>query len=189
MPLYSFLLKFNSLPSNPNRLASRPMSLCTFTLKILHTSCSRLFAGLLFLSAVIVVNTSAAQEGPQLDLQRIKIQAGFFQIDAQVALSPEQRQTGLMFRREMPQHEGMLFVFDQAAQQCFWMKNTLLPLSAAFIGDDGSIVNIVDMKPQTLDGHCSTKPVRFVLEMHQGWFSKKNIQAGFKLGSPLFKSP
>ena len=130
-----------------------------------------------------------AQNNPQLDLQRVKIQAGFFQIDAQVAYSPEQRSVGLMFRKEMPQHEGMIFVFEQAAQQCFWMKNTLLPLSAAFIADDGSIVNIVDMKPQTLDSHCSAKPVRFVLEMHQGWFSKKSIQSGFKLGSVLFKSP
>ena len=130
-----------------------------------------------------------AQNSPQLDLQRVKIQAGFFQIDAQVASSLEQRSVGLMFRKEMPQHEGMIFVFEQAAQQCFWMKNTLLPLSAAFIADDGSIVNIVDMKPQSLDSHCSAKPVRFVLEMHQGWFSKKSIQAGFKLGSVLFKSP
>ncbi len=130
-----------------------------------------------------------AQESPQLDLQRVKIQAGFFQIDAQVALSPEQRSVGLMFRKDMPQHEGMIFVFEQAAKQCFWMKNTLLPLSAAFVADDGSIVNIVNMKPQTLDSHCSAKPVRFVLEMHQGWFSKKNIQAGFKLGGVLFKSP
>ncbi|MEI6769731.1 MAG: DUF192 domain-containing protein, partial [Betaproteobacteria bacterium] len=89
-----------------------------------------------------------AQNSPQLDLQRVKIQAGFFQIDAQVASSLEQRSVGLMFRKEMPQHEGMIFVFEQAAQQCFWMKNTLLPLSAAFIADDGSIVNIVDMKPQ-----------------------------------------
>ncbi len=165
------------------------MSLPIFFSELVKSCRSHLPSCATFLSALLVINLSAAQEGPQLDLQRIKIQAGFFQIDAQVALSPEQRQTGLMFRKEMPQHEGMLFVFEQAAQQCFWMKNTLLPLSAAFIADDGSIVNIVDMKPQTLDGHCSTKPVRFVLEMHQGWFSKKNIHAGFKLGSPLFKSP
>ena len=153
----------------------------------LQTLSTWLLTWALCLSPLFLTQASFAQEGPQLDLQRIKIQAGFFQIDAQVALSPEQRQTGLMHRKEMPQHEGMLFVFEQAAQQCFWMKNTLLPLSAAFIADDGSIVNIVDMKPQTLDGHCSAKPVRFVLEMHQGWFAKKNIQAGFKLGSVLFK--
>jgi len=158
-------------------------------LKRLPTIGTQMLCFVVFLSALTGFNGSRAQEAPQLDLQRIKIQAGFFMIDAQVALTPEQRQTGLMFRKEMPQHEGMLFVFEQASQQCFWMKNTLLPLSAAFIADDGSIVNIVDMKPQTLDGHCSAKPVRFVLEMHQGWFNKRNIQAGYKLASTLFKSP
>ncbi|MBC7647599.1 MAG: DUF192 domain-containing protein, partial [Vitreoscilla sp.] len=104
----------------------------------------------------------------------------------QVAATSEQRQTGLMFRKDMPQHEGMIFVFEQATQQCFWMKNTLLPLSAAFIADDGTIVNIEDMKPQTLDGHCSAKPVRYVLEMNKGWFVKKGIKAGSKLEGPLF---
>ena len=110
------------------------------------------------------------------------------QIDTQVALSPEQRQIGLMWRKEMPQHEGMLFVFEQPTQQCFWMKNTLLPLTAAFVADDGTIVNLVDMKPQTTDPHCSTKPVRYVLEMNKGWFAKKGIKAGFKLGGKPFKA-
>ena len=127
-----------------------------------------------------------AQEGPQLNLQRIKLSSGLHQIDAQLAMTPEQRQIGLMNRKEMPQHEGMIFVFEQATQQCFWMKNTLLPLTAAFIADDGTIVNLADMKPQTLDAHCSEKPVRYVLEMNKGWFDKKGIKAGSKLqGAPF----
>jgi len=105
-----------------------------------------------------------------------------------VAFTPEQRQIGLMFRKEMPAHEGMLFVFEQPSTQCFWMKNTILPLSAAFVADDGSIVNIVDMKPQTTDSHCSLKPVRFVLEVNQGWFAKRKIQAGFKLTGKPFEA-
>jgi uncharacterized protein len=128
-----------------------------------------------------------AQQGPQLDLERIKISAGMHIITAQVALTPEQRQIGLMLRKEMPQQEGMVFVFEQPSQQCFWMKNTLLPLSAAFVADDGRIVNLVDMKPQTLDAHCSAEPVRYVLEMNQGWFAKKGIKAGSKLGGDLFQ--
>lgn len=80
----------------------------------------------------------------------------------------------------------MLFVFEQASVQCFWMKNTLLPLTAAFVAEDGTIVNLADMKPQTLDSHCSTKPVRFVLEMNQGWFAKRGIQAGARLGGAPF---
>jgi uncharacterized protein len=128
-----------------------------------------------------------AQGVAQTDLPRVKLQAGMYQIDTQVAQTDAQRQTGLMFRREMPQHEGMLFVFEQPATQCFWMKNTLLPLTAAFVADDGTIVNLADMKPQTLDAHCSTQPVRFVLEMNQGWFAKKGIKAGSRLSGVAFK--
>ncbi len=130
-----------------------------------------------------------ANEQPQTNLPRIGLQAGIHQIDAQLAATPDQRQTGLMHRANMPQHEGMLFVFEQAAQQCFWMKNTLLPLTAAFVADDGTIVNLVDMKPQTVDSHCSRKPVRFVLEMNQGWFAKRAIGAGYKLAGRPFEAP
>ncbi len=121
-----------------------------------------------------------------MGLQRVELTAGMYRIDAQVALSPQERQTGLMFRKEMPAQEGMLFVFEQPAMQCFWMKNTLLPLTAAFVADDGTIVNLADMKPQTEDSHCSAKPVRYVLEMNQGWFAKRGIKAGAKLGGAPF---
>jgi len=127
-------------------------------------------------------------QSPQLDLQRTRISAGMYQIDAQLALTPQQQQTGLMHRKEMPQTEGMLFVFEQAATQCFWMKNTLLPLTAAFVADDGRIVNLVDMQPLSLESHCSEEPVRFVLEMNQGWFAKKNIKKGAKLAGEAFQS-
>lgn len=135
---------------------------------------------------VLGTTLAAAQEKPQLDLPRVTLGAGMYRIDAQLATEPEQRQIGLMFRAEMPQHEGMLFVFDEPAVQCFWMKNTLLPLTAAFVADDGSIVNLADMQPRTTDSHCSAKPVRFVLEMHQGWFARRAIKAGFRLtGKPF----
>lgn len=141
---------------------------------------------LLLLCLWTLAALAQAQEQPQLNLPRVKLGAGMHQIDAQLALTPEQRQIGLMFRAEMPQHEGMLFMFEEPAQQCFWMKNTLLPLTAAFVADDGTIVNLVDMQPQTTDSHCSAKPVRFVLEMNQGWFAKRAIKAGFKLtGKPF----
>jgi uncharacterized membrane protein (UPF0127 family) len=128
----------------------------------------------------------AAQPGPQLELPRTPLSAGMHLIQAQVAATPDQRSIGLMFRREMSPNEGMLFVFEQPSPQCFWMKNTLLPLTAAFVADDGTIVNLADMKPQTTDSHCSAKPVRFVLEMHQGWFDKRGIKAGSRLtGQPF----
>lgn len=138
-------------------------------------------------SAVFAPGIGHAQDGsPQMDLQRVKLQAGMHLIDTQVALTPAQRQIGLMFRKEMPQQEGMIFVFEEPNQQCFWMKNTILPLTAAFVADDGTIVNLADMKPQTTDSHCSDKPVRFVLEMNQGWFAKKGIKAGMRLSGPPF---
>ncbi len=103
-----------------------------------------------------------------------------------MAATDATRATGLMFRKDMPQAEGMLFVFEQPSAQCFWMKNTYLPLTIAFVADDGTIVNLADMKPLTTDSHCSAKPVRYVLEMNQGWFGKKGIKAGFKLSGRPF---
>jgi uncharacterized membrane protein (UPF0127 family) len=137
-------------------------------------------------SAALCCQLAMAQDGPQLSLPRTKITAGMYLIDTQVAATPEQRATGLMFRPQMPSGEGMLFVFEAPSEQCFWMKNTLLPLTAAFVADDGTIVNLADMKPQTTNSHCSEKPVRYVLEMNQGWFAQKGIKAGFKLrGQPF----
>lgn len=141
-----------------------------------------------FSSVILVASvTGHAQDAPQMNLERVQLSAGMHRMDVQVAATPDQRQTGLMFRKDMPQHDGMVFVFEQVTQQCFWMKNTLLPLSAAFIDDDGTIVNIKDMAPQTLDSHCSAKPVRYVLEMNRGWFAKKGIKAGTRLQGPLFQ--
>ena len=134
----------------------------------------------------LLAATAVAQSTPQLDLPRERLSFGVHQIDVQIAAAPQQRQTGLMLRKQMPQGEGMLFVFDEPGVQCFWMKNTLLPLTAAFISDDGSIVNLADMQPQTTDSHCSNEPVRYVLEMNQGWFARKHIPAGSKLSGKRF---
>ncbi len=136
---------------------------------------------LLACTLALCAGLSQAQDEPQMNLKRTALSVGMHRIDAQLALTPEQRQIGLMWRKAMPTHEGMLFVFEQPSQQCFWMKNTLIPLTAAFVADDGTIVNLVDMQPQTLNPHCSEKPVRYVLEMNLGWFAKKNIKAGSKI--------
>jgi uncharacterized membrane protein (UPF0127 family) len=126
-----------------------------------------------------------AQTQPQ-KLPATRLTAGFHIVQAEVAQTPEQRSIGLMHRPTMPVNDGMLFVFERPGEQCFWMKNTLLPLSIAFLADDGSIVNIADMKPQSLDSHCSAKPVRFALEMNQGWFEKRGLKAGAKItGAPF----
>jgi uncharacterized membrane protein (UPF0127 family) len=145
--------------------------------------------GLGLLSTLAFMHSFAQnlENQPQKGLPRVTLQAGMHRIDAQVASTSEQQQTGLMYRKDMPRQEGMLFVFEKAVQQCFWMRNTLLPLTAAFVADDGAIVNLADMKPQSDDAHCSKKPVRFVLEMNQGWFASKGLKAGDKLAGPPFK--
>ena len=133
----------------------------------------------------VVSAVAWAQDGPQR-LPQIRLNAGIHNINAELASTPEQREIGLMFRPVMAANDGMLFVFERAGQQCFWMKNTLIPLSVAFVADDGSVVNIEAMKPQTLDGHCSIQPVRYVLEMNDGWFAKRGIKPGSKLhGAPF----
>ena len=130
---------------------------------------------------------ASAQTGPQ-HLRAITLGAGIHLIQSEVAMSPAEREVGLMNRRDLATNQGMIFVLERPGVQCFWMKNTILPLTAAFVADDGTIVNLADMKPQTTDSHCSTKPVRFVLEMNQGWFAKKGIKAGFKLGGKPFEA-
>lgn len=142
-------------------------------------------AALLLLSASFI-SAAHAQQPPQMDLPRTELSIGLYKIDVQVAQTEQQKQVGLMFRKNMPQAEGMIFIFDQPGVQCFWMHNTILPLTAAFVADDGRIVNLADMQPQTDDTHCSTEPVRYVLEMNQGWFAKKNIKKGAKIGGDLF---
>jgi len=99
-------------------------------------------------------------------------------IKAEVASTVSSQQLGLMYRKSMPEQNGMLFVFEQKAGHCFWMKNTLLPLSIAFIDDEGKIVNIEEMKPQSEENHCPLKPIRYALEMNSNWFEKRQLGAG-----------
>jgi uncharacterized membrane protein (UPF0127 family) len=131
---------------------------------------------------------AAAQERAQ-SLAAIQLTAGFHLIRAEVARRPDERAIGLMHRPSMPANDGMLFVFDAPDRQCFWMKNTLLPLAIAFLADDGRIVNIEEMKPQSLDSHCSAKPVRYALEMNAGWFAKKGIKPGSRITGGPFGKP
>ncbi len=127
-----------------------------------------------------------AQQGPQPRLPTVDLRAGMHTIKAELAVTPEQQMMGMMFRKEMNGNEGMLFVNDAKSARCFWMKNTLVPLTIAFIGDDGTIVNLADMQPLDERSHCAKAPVRFALEMPQGWFDKRGLKAGFKLSGPPF---
>jgi uncharacterized protein len=148
------------------------------------------FAPHLVCSAMVFFSTTATAqaESTAQQLPLVTLNAGMHLIQAQVAQTPDQRSAGLMFRKNMGANEGMLFVFEEAGQQCFWMKNTFLPLDAAFLADDGNIVNIAHMKPHSQDNHCSSQPVRLVLEMNDGWFAKKGLKVGSKLQGTAFKN-
>jgi uncharacterized membrane protein (UPF0127 family) len=121
--------------------------------------------------------TFAFAQQPQ-KLPVTSLTAGIHVIKAEVAATEANRQQGLMFREKMGQNEGMVFLFEQPAPICMWMKNTLIPLSVAFIDADGKIINIEDMQPHSTESHCAKKPARYALEMNQGWFKQKNIKPG-----------
>ena len=132
---------------------------------------------------------AAAQTVPQPRLETVQLSAGMHLIRAEVAVTPVQQATGMMFRTAMGANEGMLFVNADSGVRCFWMRNTLIPLTIAFIADDGTIVNLADMQPMDEASHCSTQPVRYALEMEQGWFARRGLKAGTRIGnSQLFGS-
>ena len=131
-------------------------------------------------AALCVAAWASAQEIPQ-KLSQIRLNAGIHLINAELATTPEQREIGLMMRPSMPVNDGMLFVFEQPGQQCFWMKNTLIPLSVAFVDADGVILNILDMEPQTLDSHGAAGPAVYAIETNKGWFAAHKVKAGDKV--------
>ncbi len=99
-------------------------------------------------------------------------------VKAELATDDAGRQKGLMFRTHMGKNEGMLFVFSQVAYHAMWMKNTLIPLSVAYMDDSGKIVSIHEMEPQTEISHQAEGPVRYALEMNAHWFSNNKIKPG-----------
>ena len=133
-----------------------------------------------FLALSTTLCVSAQEANPTLP--RTTLTAGIHRISAEVADSPRTRQRGLMMRQGLGPNEGMLFVFEDAAIHCFWMKDTPLPLSIAFVDTEGAVVNVADMAPRSEDSHCPKKPIRYALEMEQGWFAKKGVKAGDRIG-------
>ncbi|MGE5651502.1 MAG: DUF192 domain-containing protein [Bacillota bacterium] len=126
--------------------------------------------------ATLISGTALAQQAVKFPV--ISLNAGIHVIKAEVAATEAQRQQGLMLREKMGQNEGMVFLFGAPAGVCMWMKNTLIPLSVAFIDETGKVINIEDMEPQTLESHCAKKPATYALEMNRGWFKQRNIKPG-----------
>ena len=124
----------------------------------------------------------APAQAQQPQLPGIDLMAGMHRVHAEVANDMGSRMQGLMYRKSMPQNAGMVFVFEENATHCMWMKNTLIPLSVAFIDETGVITNIADMQPQSEQSHCAVRPARYALEMNKGWFAQRGIKPGVKLG-------
>ncbi len=129
----------------------------------------------LFLLAACLGTAAHAQ------LPVTELAVGMHRVQAEVADSMGSRMTGLMHRKSMAQNAGMVFVFEDLAPHCMWMKNTLIPLSVAFIDESGAIINVADMQPHSEQSHCAARPARYALEMNKGWFAQRGIKPGAKL--------
>ena len=137
---------------------------------------------LLFFSIVCAREALAAES--TLERQQFKI--GTYAIDAELARTAEERQRGLMFRESLAENQGMMFQFTQADHYCMWMKNTLIPLSIAFIDEHGKIINIEEMRANSEQTTCAKSKARYALEMNAGWYNQRQIMVGQKVeGLPL----
>lgn len=108
----------------------------------------------------------------------LTLEFGPHRLQAEYVFRDEDRQRGLMGRTELGESAGMLFRFPQVKKQCLWMKNTPLPLSAAFLDEAGRIINLVDLHPHDLTVKCSEGPARYAVEVNQGWFAQRDISPG-----------
>lgn len=130
-----------------------------------------------FAAAALLATAQAQQPA----LPEIRLSAGMHLIRAEVADTFSSRAQGLMHRASLPPNGGMLFIFEQAEIHCMWMKNTLIPLSVAFLDERGAIINIADMQPHSEESHCAARPARYALEMSRGWFEQRGIGSGARL--------
>jgi uncharacterized membrane protein (UPF0127 family) len=126
------------------------------------------------LASLIAAPTSAAS--PVLSTRTLTIHGA--KLTVEVAATPQTRETGLMNRFSLPQDHGMLFVFEGSEPRAFWMKNTYIPLSIAFVDSTGRILNIEDMRPRDESTQWSRGPAMYAIEVRQGWFAEKGVQPG-----------
>ena len=138
-------------------------------------SCAKLIFALLALSA------AALAPAKDITFKTGHVRVGKHPLKVELAVSDEERSRGLMFRKALGKDDGMLFVFDELGYHSMWMKDTLIPLSVAFLDGEGNIINILDMEPQTLDTHSAAGPARYAIEANKGWFAEKKVKPGDKV--------
>lgn len=133
------------------------------------------------LGASAGAQTNSVQQ-PALQLPEITLTLGNRQVIAEVAATTEERNVGLMHRPSMPENRGMLFVFDRPGNYCFWMKDTLIPLTILFLDEQQRVVQVNDMEPLSETPHCVRQPALYALEVNQGWLVRQGLQ--LQLGRP-----
>jgi uncharacterized membrane protein (UPF0127 family) len=136
------------------------------------------FSAFLFLFFCAGCASCAPKKLTTAELRIERAEGGPVAIRAELARTPEERSRGLMFRKKLPDGEGMLFIFERDEPLSFWMKNTLIPLSIAFIASNGRIIEIQDMRPHDLSSVKSSRSVRYALEAPQGWFDRAGVRPG-----------
>jgi len=133
--------------------------------------------GFFLISILAVMTTAFSLEKPRHQLKRTQLKFPNKTINVEIADTEHSRAQGLMHREKLNENEGMLFVFKHPTSACFWMKNTLIPLSLAFINDD-KVTSIHHMEPHSEKLHCPKKPATYALEVNQGWFKQNHISEG-----------
>ena len=132
----------------------------------------------LFLGFVLVFSCAPQQADPLLTYP---LRIGEHSIRAELANTPQTRRVGLMYRQRLAGASGMIFVFPREQRVSMWMKNTLIPLSVAFLDADGRILNIEDMQPGSEQTHSSKGSATYALEVNQGWFEARGIRDGARV--------
>ena len=136
----------------------------------------RWFIFFLFVNTACMSCASGRFQSAQLRIERGALQPLVMSVE--LARSEEEHKQGLMYRKSLAEGKGMLFIFDRDQVLSFWMKNTNIPLSIAFISSEGRIIEIKDMQPHDLNTVSSSRSVRYALEVPQGWFNRANVNPG-----------
>jgi uncharacterized membrane protein (UPF0127 family) len=131
--------------------------------------------------AAFALSAAALAPAKDISFKTGSVKVAAHPLKVELAVSDDERSRGLMFRKSLGKEEGMLFVFDELGYHSMWMKDTLIPLSVAFIDGEGKIINILDMEPQTLDTHSAAGPARYAIETNKGWFEEKKVKPGDKV--------
>lgn len=130
---------------------------------------------------LLILLACDATSGTDPSRPTVELSVGPYRFRAELAQTAADRQLGLMGRTSLPEDQGMLFVFPSMQRHCMWMRDTLIPLSVAFLDAEGEILNLADMTPLSDQTHCAAARARYALEMHQGWFTRRGILPGHRL--------